>query len=157
MTFLLRILFSSILLASCMSPSDKQHSCECDYDDNSEMVIKGVKNYSDLEPGIICDKKCEFKRLLILFYNESDSSKKIIKLIESNPTLVNNINDNFAFVCLTSKRPSKNLDFQITKFKSDAHPYFAVMSSSKDSLIASFGYITDSNKIDSILISTLYR
>lgn len=143
-------------MTSCLSPSDKQHFCNCDYTKEKKSVIHGIDNYSDLESGKECDKKCGFKRLLILFYNESDSSKKLIKLIESDQMLVNDINDNFSFVCLSTDESPKNRDLQIKRFKNDRQPFFAVMTSFNDSLITSFGYMDETEKIDSILISTLY-
>lgn len=145
------------LLTSCLSSSDKQHSCNCEYPEQTENIIQGIDYYSDLESGEECDKKCGFRRLLVLFHNDSDSSKHVLKLIESNQTLVNDINDNFAFVCLSTDKSTNNLDFQIKRFNTDRQPFFAVMTSLNDSLISSFGYISESEKIDSILISTLYE
>lgn len=149
------ILFS-VFFTSCLSPSDKQHSCKCDYSKEKESIIHGVDNYSDLELGKKCDKKCGFRRLLVLFYDESDSSRNLFKLIESDQTLVNDINDNFAFVCLSTQNSTENQEIQRKRFNSDEQPFFAVMTAFNDSLITSFGYIDKSEKIDSILISTLY-
>ena len=115
-----------------------------------------MDNYSDLELGKKCDKKCGFRRLLVLFYDESDSSRNLFKLIESDQTLVNDINDNFAFVCLSTQNSTENQEIQRKRFNSDEQPFFAVMTAFNDSLITSFGYIDKSEKIDSILISTLY-
>lgn len=150
------VLFFSVFLKSCLSPSDKQHSCDCEYEDQTENLIRGINNFSDLKSGEECDKKCEFKKILILFYNESDSSRKILDIIESNPTLVNNINNNFAFVCLSTEKSTENLDIQMKKYNNSQQPFFVVMTSLNDSLITSFGYMDESAKIDSILISTLY-
>lgn len=150
------ILFISVCLTCCLSPSDKQHYCNCDYDDYSKPVIIGLNNFSDIELGQKCDQKCGFKRLLILFYDSSDSSKRTIELIESNPTLINDINDNFAFVCLLTDNSNENIEFQQKRFGTNKRPFFAVMTSYNDSLISSFGYLDRAEKIDSSLIRTLY-
>lgn len=150
------LLLLAMLVSSCLSSSDKQHACSCEYPAQTEDVIQGLRSYSDLQSGKECDEKCGFKRLLVLFYNESDASKKMLKLIESDQKLVNDINDNFAFVCLSTETSTKNLDVQMKKFKSDEQPFFAVLTSAKDSLITSFGYMDNAEKMDSILISTLH-
>jgi hypothetical protein len=153
--YLILVLFL-VFFISCSSPSDEQHSCKCDYSKENESIIQGVDNYSDLELGKECDKKCGFRRLLVLFYDESDSSKNLLKIIESDQTLVNDINDNFAFVCLSTENSTENQETQRKRFNSDEQPFFAVMTAFNDSLITSFGYMDKSEKIDSILISTLY-
>ena len=152
----LMLLIISSFLISCLSPSDKQHSCTCEYDDQSIFVIEGVHNFNDLESGIKCDQECGFKRLLILFYNSSDSSEKMIKLMNSNQSIKNNINDNFAFVCLSTDTSDSNLEFQRKRFDNSNQPFFAVMTSFNDSLITSFGYIDEAEKINSRLTRTLY-
>jgi len=53
-------------------------------------------------------------------------------------------------------KPHENQEIQRKRFNSDEQPFFAVMTAFNDSLITSFGYIDKSEKIDSILISTLY-
>ncbi len=145
-----------ILLISCLSPSDKQHSCDCDYSGEKENLIRGINNYSDLKLGQECDRKCGFRRLLILFYDESESSRKMLKLIESDQTLINDINNNFAFVCLSTENSNENLSIQKSKFNTNEQPFFAVMTAFNDSLITSFTYLDKSEKIDSILVNTLY-
>lgn len=150
------ILLFSAILTSCLSSSNKQHSCNCAYPDQIENIIKDINSFSDLESGRKCDQKCGFRRLLVLFYNDSDSSRQVLDLIESNPTLVNCINDNFAFVCLSTEKSAKNLDIQMKKFNNNQQPYFAILTSFNDSLITSFGYMNDAEKMNSLLMETLY-
>jgi len=148
---------SLLFLQSCLSDSDKQHICDCEYDDETEQIIKGVSNFTDIELGMKCDRECGFKRLLIFFYDDSDASKKIINTIASNKILVGDINDNFAFVCLSTEDSTENFKFQEKKFGTNTQPFFAVMNTRKDSLITSFGYLEKAEEIDSKLMKTLYN
>lgn len=79
-----------------------------------------------------------------------------MEMIATDPMIVNTLNENFSVVCLATDEAGANLDLQRTRFKTSSQPYFAVLTSSNDSLINSFNFEADLHKMDSILISTLY-
>ena len=70
-----------VVICSCLSPSDRQHYCEYNYDDQEEFLIKDFNNFQDLDSAIECDQRCGFKRLLVYFYDDSDSTKKMNQFI----------------------------------------------------------------------------
>src|SRR5688500_17725473 len=138
-----------------MSPSDKQHYCECEYGDQDELIIKGVDNFNDLASAIECDQKCGFRRLLIYFYDGSDSTLAFNRFIEENETLKNSLNENFATVLLRvddsislpiiekegriKTMGQKDRALQLEKFNTSSIPMFGIMNTSTDSVIGSFG------------------
>ena len=168
------ILFYSLLgliMSSCQSPSDKQHSCECDYGDQEEYLIKGVNYFQDLTSATECDQRCDFKRLLIYFYDDSEASKKMNQIIESDKTLINDLNDNFSVVFLSVDDPTplpinekeekiktkgqKNRALQLEKFKTNSIPLFGIMNSGNDFVLGSFGLGMSKENIDSVIVSAL--
>jgi len=178
-TIIFILLLVATILTSCLSPSDLQHSCDCDYGNQSDYVIKGVNNFFDLEAGMECDKKCGFRRLIVHFYDSSDSSRAMHDLIQSNMVTVNTLNNDFALVCLLvddeTELPSneqfevmineqlmkvhtvgqRNQAYQLKKFKCNTLPYFGIIVSSTDSIVGSFGYLIEIKKIDSIFSHVL--
>jgi len=161
------------MICSCQSPSDKQHSCECEYEDQEEFLIEDVNNFMDLNSAIECDQQCGFRRLLIYFYDDSDSTKKMNQFIEQNKTLKNSLNDNFAIVFLNVNNPTplptneiegeiktegqKNRALQLKIFNSNSIPMFGIMNTSKDSVLGMFDLESSLEQIDSIILDALTK